>query len=264
MVDILHRVGVIAAPDKVYAALTTIDGVASWWTEDATGDAGTGGEIRFGFPPGSFDMKVLETQPDKRVVWEVIRGPKEWIGTHIRFELKQDDAFTIVLFSQQGWKEPAEFMSHCSTKMGDVFDESQTAGRDRPGRALAARRPDQQLALVALETKAAQLLRPSAGGVQCAGDVVDQVARRAVGDEPVADAPVGARLTGVRPLIVVLGALERDEGCDTSVTVRRRRPQLDLGVRTARQALLVGRQASASACARSRTASSRRWSSRWS
>ena len=40
MVDILHRIGVEqASPKQVYDALTTLDGLAGWWTEDTTGDA---------------------------------------------------------------------------------------------------------------------------------------------------------------------------------------------------------------------------------
>ena len=50
------------------------------------------------------------------MLWEVVDGPEEWVGTQIRFELKQEDGFTIVLFSHVGWKEPVEFMHHCSTK----------------------------------------------------------------------------------------------------------------------------------------------------
>jgi uncharacterized protein YndB with AHSA1/START domain len=117
MPDILHRIGAkSASPDDVYTALTTIDGLARWWTEDTKGDTSIGGVIRFTFPPGSFDMKVLETQPGERVLWEVVDGPEEWIGTHIRWELTREDDFTIVLFRQEGWKEAGEFMHHCSTK----------------------------------------------------------------------------------------------------------------------------------------------------
>ena len=38
------------------------------------------------------------------------------IGTKVRFDLKQDGDYTIVLFKHQGWKAPVEFMHHCSTK----------------------------------------------------------------------------------------------------------------------------------------------------
>jgi uncharacterized protein YndB with AHSA1/START domain len=120
MVDILHRIGVTSSPDDVYSALTTIDGLSGWWTEDTKGDGNVGGVIQFRFDgapdPGGFDMKVLEAQPRERVLWEVVDGPEEWVGTQIGFEMKEEDGFTIVLFSHQGWKEPVEFMYHCSTK----------------------------------------------------------------------------------------------------------------------------------------------------
>ena len=48
--------------------------------------------------------------------WQVVGGPEEWIGTNISFELKQEGDYVIVLFKHQGWKEPVEFMYHCSTK----------------------------------------------------------------------------------------------------------------------------------------------------
>jgi len=116
MVDILHRIGVTGSPDDVYAALTTVDGLAGWWTEDVDGDGDTGGVLRFRFEPGGFDMLVLEAKAAELVLWEVVDGPDEWIGTHIRFELSEEDGFTIVLFEHGGWKTPVPFMHHCSTK----------------------------------------------------------------------------------------------------------------------------------------------------
>ena len=119
MVDILHRIGTTTSPDHVYDALTTIDGLAGWWTTDTTGDAAPGGTISFRFgPPGGFDMKVLDQRPQERVEWEVTGGPEEWIGTHVIFDLKQEDDHTVVLFRHEGWREPVEFMSHCSTRWG--------------------------------------------------------------------------------------------------------------------------------------------------
>ena len=116
MVDILHRIGITSSADDVYTALTTVKGLASWWTDDTAGDGTVGGVLRFRFEPGGFDMSVLELQPAELVVWEVVDGPQEWIGTQVRFELKQEDGLTIVLFQHLGWKEPVEFMYHCSTK----------------------------------------------------------------------------------------------------------------------------------------------------
>jgi uncharacterized protein YndB with AHSA1/START domain len=116
MVDILHRVGVLSSPDEVYTALTTVEGLAGWWTEDTQGDSTVGGIVQFRFLPGGFDMKVVESVPAKRVVWEVSDGPEEWVGTTVTWDLKQEDDYTIVLFAHEGWREPVEFMNHCSTK----------------------------------------------------------------------------------------------------------------------------------------------------
>ena len=55
---------------------------------------------------------------ERRVVWEVVSGPEDWVGTEISFDLRQEDDYTILLFKHQGWREPTEFMHHCSTKWG--------------------------------------------------------------------------------------------------------------------------------------------------
>jgi uncharacterized protein YndB with AHSA1/START domain len=116
MVDILHRIGVVSSPAEVYAALTTVEGLAAWWTQETSGDGEPGGVLRFRFPVGGFDMKVLEARPAELVLWQVVEGPDEWVGTRVRFELKQEEGYTIVLFRHEGWSEPVEFMYHCSTK----------------------------------------------------------------------------------------------------------------------------------------------------
>jgi len=118
-VDILHKVGIrSSSQNEVYQALTTIDGLSGWWTNDTRGESKVGAVLQFRFGAGGFDMKVLELQPARHVLWQVVEGPKEWIGTKVSFDLKQQDDWTIVLFKHQGWKEPVEFMHHCSTKWG--------------------------------------------------------------------------------------------------------------------------------------------------
>ncbi len=63
-------------------------------------------------------MKALELKPDQRVLWQVVDGPEEWIDTRISFDLQQEDDWAIILFKHEGWKEPGNFMHHCSTKWG--------------------------------------------------------------------------------------------------------------------------------------------------
>jgi uncharacterized protein YndB with AHSA1/START domain len=122
MADILHRVGIKnASPAEVYEAITTVDGLAGWWTDDTKGSSDVGGMLEFRFLPGGFDMEVVELKPAERVVWRVADGPAEWIGTTVDWSLRQDGDYTIVLFKHEGWAEPVEFMHHCSTKWGSYL-----------------------------------------------------------------------------------------------------------------------------------------------
>ena len=133
--DIVHRVGVKASVNDVYRALATRDGLAAWWTTDTAGDSVTDGVIRFRFPEGGFDMRVLELTPGERVLWEVVDGPAEWIGTRVSFDLKLEDGYAIVLFKQEGWREAVEFMFHCSTKWATFLlslKEYVETGKGRP------------------------------------------------------------------------------------------------------------------------------------
>ncbi len=112
MPDILHRVGILASPEKVYAALATIDGLSHWWVVETTGNPEKGGLIDFGF----CEMEVVASEPGKLVQWKCTRGPDEWVGTEVIFKLQWKEAQTFVLFRHAGWQESVEFMHHCSTK----------------------------------------------------------------------------------------------------------------------------------------------------
>jgi uncharacterized protein YndB with AHSA1/START domain len=115
--DILHKVGVAdSSTSEVYDALTTLDGLTGWWASDTSGDPSIGGVLQFRFEAGGIDMEVVELEPDRRVRWRVTDGPEEWLGTSVRWDLRQDDGWATVLFTHEGWGEPVEFMHHCSTK----------------------------------------------------------------------------------------------------------------------------------------------------
>ncbi|MFI6265401.1 SRPBCC domain-containing protein [Micromonospora sp. NPDC051006] len=136
MVDILHRVGVVAPLDDVYRAVATPEGIAGWWTTDTVGRSEVGGRLAFRFGDlGGFDMEVLELDPAGHVRWRVTDGPEEWIGTEIDWRLDQRDEYTIVQFKHEGWREPVEFMRHCSTKWATFLmslKELMETGRGRP------------------------------------------------------------------------------------------------------------------------------------
>ena len=117
MIDIRHRIGINAPQDQVLQAVSTIDGIGSWWTTYASGDAAPGGKMDFGF--GSkyrhLTLETVEVTPD-RVEWRCIEGPDEWMPTRFSFDLTHDDGETVVMFAQSGWTEEVPFTAHCSLK----------------------------------------------------------------------------------------------------------------------------------------------------
>ena len=122
MVGIIHRVGIKASVSKVYAALSTVEGIAGWWTKETSGSSKIGGTItvRFlsadGKEIGSMGMEVKALDPNKKVQWHFTSGPQEWVGTDVIFDLSQQGEYTIVLFAHKNWREAVEFTSHCSMK----------------------------------------------------------------------------------------------------------------------------------------------------
>jgi uncharacterized protein YndB with AHSA1/START domain len=122
MVDIIHRIGIKSPTAQVYEALTSLEGLSHWWTEEVEGDDQIGGKIEFRFRSGSGElmgkmvMKVEELNAPKYVRWQCIEGPDDWVGTDITFQLSQQDNQTIVLFGHRNWREAVEFTSHCSMK----------------------------------------------------------------------------------------------------------------------------------------------------
>jgi uncharacterized protein YndB with AHSA1/START domain len=116
MPDILHRISVTAPPHAVYSALTTTDGLSRWWAMDTSGGESVGDVLAFRFDLGGIDMRVLELERDARVLWSVVDGPQEWLGTTVSWDLSTAGDDTVVLFAHRGWSQEVEFMHHCSTK----------------------------------------------------------------------------------------------------------------------------------------------------
>jgi len=146
MPDILHRVGIKSSQDQVYQALSTREGLGGWWTSNTQGQSKVGGVLQFRFGAGGFDMKVLELHPTSRVLWQVVEGPPEWIGTTVSWELKQEGDYAIVLFKHR-LERARGIHAPLQHQVGNLSDESQVAGGNRDGRPRPERRQDRQLEL---------------------------------------------------------------------------------------------------------------------
>jgi len=140
MVDIIHRIGIKAPLAKVREAVSTVPGVAGWWTRDTTGSAKVGGKVNVRFlhkggnEIGQMDFEVTQVT-DNRVEWRVLAGPPEWVGTTATFDLTHDGEMTVLIFGHRGWKEAVEFTAHCSMKWATFLlslRELVETGKGRP------------------------------------------------------------------------------------------------------------------------------------
>ncbi len=140
MIDIIHRVGIKAPLSKVYATVSTVEGVAGWWTKETTGVSKPGGTIDFQFSSpsgeriGSIAMEMIGLDRDKAVHWRCKAGPEEWIGTDVIFKLAPGEDYTIVHFGHRNWREAVEFTEHCSMKWAFFMLSLKEPGETGKGR----------------------------------------------------------------------------------------------------------------------------------
>lgn len=115
MADILHKIEIKASRDKVYEALSTQAGLASWWTKDTKAEPKVGAIIEFTFNKKfTQKMRVDDLKPNARVAWTCVEGAQEWDQTKITFDLSEENGETVVRFGHRGWKEASDFLAHCS------------------------------------------------------------------------------------------------------------------------------------------------------
>jgi hypothetical protein len=92
MGDVLFTFEIDATPDVVRRALTTSEGIASFWTDRADIPAEVGETLTLGFPeaPSPFDL-VLSQSDDKMITWRTATFPPQWVGTDIRWRISGGD-----------------------------------------------------------------------------------------------------------------------------------------------------------------------------
>ena len=103
----IHHVFDTAAPrDKVFAALTTTEGLSGWWTTVVKAEAAVGAVVQFTFAD-DFNpaMRVTALEPPALVCWECVGGHEPWARNTFRFELEHKADGTIVRFWQDYARE---------------------------------------------------------------------------------------------------------------------------------------------------------------
>lgn len=143
MTMIHHQVWIDAPIARVYEAISTAEGVSTWWDKQTAKK--TDSDLVLEHTPGPehgvVKMKVLELVPNKRVEWECISTHKNstpasaWTGTHFIFELTEREqcapanapwaaevpAIAILDFRQTHYDETSEYFGFNNFAWGQVL-----------------------------------------------------------------------------------------------------------------------------------------------
>jgi hypothetical protein len=118
------------SPEDVFNAIVN---VREWWGEGITGETKKEGD-EFTYEVRGVHhsvQKLVEVIPNKKVVWLVtesnmtfINDPKEWIGTKIIFDIKQEGNKTKLIFTHEGLVPEVECYKFCMPAWNQYIDGS--------------------------------------------------------------------------------------------------------------------------------------------
>lgn len=103
MPDILYEFPVAASAGRVFAAVSTAEGLDAWWTL-AAGVAGD--SYALGFGAGyEWRAEVVERVDNVAFVLRMTVADEDWRGTLVGFRFSEREGVTWVGFSHTGWPE---------------------------------------------------------------------------------------------------------------------------------------------------------------
>jgi uncharacterized protein YndB with AHSA1/START domain len=106
-VSLVHEVTIKASPANIYKALSTQEGLASFWTSETKAEPKVGSVASFGFGGPSQRMKVDELTAGERVKWTGLDDFPNWGGTNVSWEIAGSEAGeTKVTFRHTNWPAP--------------------------------------------------------------------------------------------------------------------------------------------------------------
>ena len=119
MPDIRHLVFIKSTPEKIYAAITTQKGIASWWSVNNNAVPEEGSIFRIFFGDSYYkEIKITELIPNKKVSWEILDAHPEWINTNIIFDISMGKNSAELRFNHSGWKGYTDMFSQCNHHWG--------------------------------------------------------------------------------------------------------------------------------------------------
>ena len=128
--DFTTSIVVDKSPKEVYEAINNVRG---WWSEEIEGPTDTLNKEWFYHYKDIHlcKMKVVELEPKKRVVWEVVensfnfvKDQNEWVGNHLIFDIQEEGGKTKLTFTQVGLTSVYECYTVCQEAWTNYINNS--------------------------------------------------------------------------------------------------------------------------------------------
>lgn len=101
---LVHQVNIKATPGTIYKAISTQEGLASFWTSDTKAEPKVGSTATFGFGGPSQRFRVDELVPGEHVKWTGLDDFPTWDGTTVTWDISPaEKGETSVVFRHGNW-----------------------------------------------------------------------------------------------------------------------------------------------------------------
>ena len=124
MAENLHEITIAASAERIFDAITTHQGMISWWTADCEVEPKVGSIAVFRFNQRSivFKMRIDELARSRRVAWACLGDIEQWTGTQISFYLEPLDSIrTRVKFVHGNWRSTDGHFPTSNTTWGALM-----------------------------------------------------------------------------------------------------------------------------------------------
>jgi hypothetical protein len=132
MAQIRHQIVIEAPAAKDFALVSTVRGFKEWWAADVTEKEGA---VELGFFKRNTVYRLQRTRvaEPREAEWQCASG-KEWDGTRLLFDLKDDHGKTTMGFAHADWKEESDYFVSCTTTWGELMFRLKAAAEGKaPG-----------------------------------------------------------------------------------------------------------------------------------
>lgn len=103
--NIIHNITIKTSAERWFAAITTQNGLAGWFTPDVKAEPKIGASIELRFDANRLSFRVEQAESPRRVVWAPVQAPPEWQPSRITFEAKPEAGAIDFTFTHTGLPE---------------------------------------------------------------------------------------------------------------------------------------------------------------